>query len=749
MDEKRYALIIASWEYAGAGLSQLIAPPQDAQALAQVLGNPEIGGFEVRTLLNESVPNVRREIDALFKRHKDDLALLYFSGHGVKDTDGTLYLAMADTQLDLLYSTAIQSHDVHNLIGKSSARQKVLVLDCCYSGAFPRGLTRRSAESINTRQYFDGKGYAVLTASDAMQYAFEEDKPVEGEGVHSIFTRSLVRGLETGEADLNNDGMITTQELYDYAYNHVLEKTPDQKPNYWIGVEGKIVIAWNSRPVEPVPLPYEIVYDLNSPFPTTRANVIPEIERWLNGPRRGQARAAYEELKRIAKEDDSLQVRNAAAEALVRYEEAQRPKEPKRGIEQEHLTHEQIDTKNLIAEEPQAEALTEEKPEDAPIGGDSVSPGKLIQAEENKDGSQGIGQEQPIQELPDVEGPEAGTSGQVQEEASQQKPALPIFRWVSTHLIEPVTSRALLGLAGISRQAAVARSFISGTASLGRTKLAELTNSLSKAQRVVLLIVIVMVVIAMLVSIFLVYYTNPTPTATITFNTPSPTLTLNKTSTATKITLTPTKPPPPASTTPASTVPSTLPTPTPAGAIYHTDFNDLKDWTTQFAIPETDSFTATVQEGKLVIQIDAHDTTVYAFYDHPLDQVDVRIEADVEMVAGPNRNNISVICRASGDGWYEFSMNSGGSWVIWRYDYDANGYTALREGYSFAISTQKAKNRLTAVCRKDTMKFFINDREVGSVTDGTFAGGQIGVSLTTFDIEGAGAMFDRLTVYNP
>ncbi|MBF8285684.1 MAG: hypothetical protein HW378_4599, partial [Anaerolineales bacterium] len=54
MAEKRYALIIASWDYtADVGLRKLIAPPQDAESLARVLQNPAIGGFEVRTLLNE------------------------------------------------------------------------------------------------------------------------------------------------------------------------------------------------------------------------------------------------------------------------------------------------------------------------------------------------------------------------------------------------------------------------------------------------------------------------------------------------------------------------------------------------------------------------------------------------------------------------------------------------------------------------------------------------------------------------
>src|SRR3990172_13353213 len=127
MAEKRYALIIASWDYtADLGLRKLVAPPQDAAALARVLQDPAIGGFEVRTLLNEPSPKVAEEIEAFFvERQRDDLALLYFSGHGIKDVNGQLYFAMPNTRLDRLRATAIKAYDVNEMIRGSWARQQV------------------------------------------------------------------------------------------------------------------------------------------------------------------------------------------------------------------------------------------------------------------------------------------------------------------------------------------------------------------------------------------------------------------------------------------------------------------------------------------------------------------------------------------------------------------------------------------------------------------------------------------------
>lgn len=207
-----------------------------------------------------------------------------------------------------------------------------------------------------------------------------------------------------------------------------------------------------------------------------------------------------------------------------------------------------------------------------------------------------------------------------------------------------------------------------------------------------------------------------------------------------------TQPPKPTKT-PQPALPSPTPASGPGDVIYYTDFDDLTDWTTILALPETDQYTAEAQAGKLYIEVDVQDTTVYAFHDNDLGQADVQIDADVETVAGPNRNNISLVCRATGDGWYEFSMNSGGFWFIWRYDND--GFTSLQEGGTTAINLQKAKNHLTAVCQGDTLTLYINEVEVGSASDDQFTDGQVGVSVSTFDIKGAGVEFDYVAVSVP
>ena len=120
----------------------------------------------------------------------------------------------------------------------------MLILDCCYSGAFPAGRTAKADEGVHTLERFQGKGRAVLTASDATQYAFEGDD-LRGSGTSSVFTRYLVEAIRSGAADLDEDGDIALDELYSYVYERVVAEMPQQRPKKQEDVEGRIVIARN------------------------------------------------------------------------------------------------------------------------------------------------------------------------------------------------------------------------------------------------------------------------------------------------------------------------------------------------------------------------------------------------------------------------------------------------------------------------------------------------------------------------
>src|SRR6266540_6888619 len=108
MGSSRSALIVASDDYTDPGLRRLRAPASDARALAGVLQDPGIGGFEVHTLLNEPAHQVNLAVEEFFDgRRPDDLLQVHFSCHGVKDEGGELYFATANTRLRRLGATAV------------------------------------------------------------------------------------------------------------------------------------------------------------------------------------------------------------------------------------------------------------------------------------------------------------------------------------------------------------------------------------------------------------------------------------------------------------------------------------------------------------------------------------------------------------------------------------------------------------------------------------------------------------------
>lgn len=243
------ALIVASDHYDDPGLQRLRGPVRDAEALARILADPAIGGFNVRTLVNQPAFVVSEEIEGFFAdRRRDDLLLVYFSCHGVKDDSGRLYFASSNTKLLRLAATAVPSVFVNEQMDQSRSRKIVLLLDCCYSGAFGRGMVARAGVGVDLHERFEGRGRVVITASTAMEYAFELDGDrLSGEGIPSVFTSAVVRGLESGAADLDGDGRISVDELYDYVFQQVRDATPHQTPSMMSNVQGELYIAQSRR----------------------------------------------------------------------------------------------------------------------------------------------------------------------------------------------------------------------------------------------------------------------------------------------------------------------------------------------------------------------------------------------------------------------------------------------------------------------------------------------------------------------
>jgi WD40 repeat protein len=300
----RSALIIATATYADSRLSQLRSPVRDADDLAAVLADPEIGNFTVSQLIDQPEWQIRRGIATFLRgRGAEETVLIYVSCHGIQDERGRLFFAATDTDTRLPYATAVRASDLLAQLDDCMARRQILVLDCCFSGNDP---VSRDDSAVERQLRGHNRGREVLTASRAIEYSLAGEP--FGEPVRdSAFTTGLVEGLSSGAADRDSDGRITVGEAYEYAFRYVQAEGTPQTPQRWLsrGEGSGIVLARSpaGRVVVPAPLPEDLRDNLESRFPDVRIAAVRAIAAWLDDPDADRRMTAVRQLDEVANSD--------------------------------------------------------------------------------------------------------------------------------------------------------------------------------------------------------------------------------------------------------------------------------------------------------------------------------------------------------------------------------------------------------------------------------------------------------------
>jgi len=337
MNGQRKALIVANDEYEQEELRNLLAAGADAEALGQVLGDPQIGEFTVQVVRNEPSHVIQAQLEELFSESRpDDVVLVHFSGHGLKSESGELYFAASNTRPNRLGSTAVPADFVRRCMRESRSRSIVVLLDCCYGGAFAQGVSVRAGGDIHVLDSFPrgksggGRGRAVITASNAMEYAFEGDQLADDRRRRpSVFTGALVEGLATGDADRDEDGWVSLNELYDYIFDKVQQQNPHQTPSRQVELEGELYLARSRRRrIRPAPLPPDLQAALADPNMYTRLGAVSELRSRLVSDDLPVAAGAHQALAdlAIARDADAASVAltehiERTSAALLRYAE--------------------------------------------------------------------------------------------------------------------------------------------------------------------------------------------------------------------------------------------------------------------------------------------------------------------------------------------------------------------------------------------------------------------------------------------
>ena len=173
----------------------------DAIAMANVLetngnGDPN---FETRVITDEcSKAELLRAIEELFSGYAD-VALLFFSGHGTDYNGG--YLVTTDYRD---HDYGVPMSEVMRIANTSKIHNRIVILDCCFSGKFGQNGTTASTDSVIE------EGVTIMAASQKDECAVENPSIEHGE-----FTDLLLQGLKGGAADIS--GKITPAGLYSYV----------------------------------------------------------------------------------------------------------------------------------------------------------------------------------------------------------------------------------------------------------------------------------------------------------------------------------------------------------------------------------------------------------------------------------------------------------------------------------------------------------------------------------------------------
>ncbi|TRU29562.1 MAG: caspase [Microcystis aeruginosa Ma_SC_T_19800800_S464] len=245
----KFALLIGVSEYSE-GLRPISSAILDVEAMRRVLEHPDMGAFDqhqVTVLPNPDKGSMEKAVEDLFaNRQQDDLVLLYFSGHGLKDQDAKFFLSTRDTGCDqngnFFRATALPASELQEYIKNSRSKRQIIILDCCFSGALVQGMPIKG--EFNIQEELGGKGRAILTSSSPIEYSFESDN-----NDLSIYTKYLVEGIQTGAADKDGDQLISVNELHEYASERVKEAAPAMTPKFYLSLEGDETIYLARSPL--------------------------------------------------------------------------------------------------------------------------------------------------------------------------------------------------------------------------------------------------------------------------------------------------------------------------------------------------------------------------------------------------------------------------------------------------------------------------------------------------------------------
>jgi len=232
-----YALVVGVSKYRNPKIQELKRADKDARDFGEFLKtqNKLFRRSHIRVLCNDDATRARvvKHLSYGMRRAgKNDTVILFFSGHGAKDSyyPEEVFFLTHDTDPDNLNGTAVKMNGLR-FLKRIDADRVVLIADACHAGGFSQfGTKGGPLWKELMREVSASSGKVMITSSRPDEVSIE--KP----GMeNSVFTHYLLEGLK-GMADKDRDGLVTAQEAYDYTYRLTKDETAGrQHPQFESG----------------------------------------------------------------------------------------------------------------------------------------------------------------------------------------------------------------------------------------------------------------------------------------------------------------------------------------------------------------------------------------------------------------------------------------------------------------------------------------------------------------------------------
>lgn len=220
----------------------------------------------------------------------------------------------------------------------------------------------------------------------------------------------------------------------------------------------------------------------------------------------------------------------------------------------------------------------------------------------------------------------------------------------------------------------------------------------------------------------------------------------------------PTQPPQP------TAVPPTEPEPTVAVAapteppvtrtqqFFTEEFDQDPNWIIDIIGPGADAHKDSVKTefSNSRLRVELPENQLYFYYtygDFTYENVRLDLRADNR---GVNTNNVSLFCRSSSDGWYEWSVGSGGDWYLYAV---TDKFNLISNGGTLFLKQGKEVNEYSMICQDNRISMFINGQEIkqSPVTDNKYAlrDGTVGFNISSIDVTPVIVEVDWLKISEP